>query len=285
MLHWHTSKESLLANAVSTAKLRKNLENYIELQPQLSGFCTVCDQPTIFRTDAGVHFGDHINLREGLVCQRCSLGNRNRLLLGTLSQLCGLTPDIRLALLEENSTFATIAKQRFEAIVTSEYLDHKFIPGTYHAFHNLSIRHESITELSYQDAELDALVHNDVLEHVFDFKKALSESARVLKKGGITLFTTPVFVYQSEHLLRGSINKNGEITHHLPPEYHGDTLRPEGVYTFHYFGPGIMDDLLEAGFSEAAIGVDYDAFTGFTSCNHPSENDGNMMPIVIYGKK
>jgi SAM-dependent methyltransferase len=205
--------------------------------------------------------------------------------LGTLSQLCGATPEIKLALLEENSTFATIAKQRFGAIVTSEYLDHRFTSGTYYAFHNQSIRHESITDLSYQDAELDVLVHNDVLEHVFDFRKALSESARVLKKGGTTLFTTPVFVYQTEHLLRGSMNENGDITNHLPPEYHGDTLRPEGVYTFHYFGPGIIDDLLEAGFSEAAIGVDYDAFIGFTSCNHPSESEGNMMPIVIYGRK
>lgn len=285
MLHWYTSKESLIADAVSTANYRKNLESHIESQPQLAGFCTICNQLTTFRTDVGVHFGDHVNLREGLVCHRCGLGNRNRLLLTSLSQLCGATPDIRLALLEENSTFAAIAKQRFAAVVTSEYLDHRFTSGTYHAFHNRSIRHESITELSYQDAELDALVHNDVLEHVFDFKKALSESARVLKKGGLTLFTTPVFVYQAEHLLRGSMDENGDITHYLPPEYHGDTLRPEGVYTFHYFGPGLIDDLLEAGFSEAAIGIDYDAFTGFTSCNHPSENEGNMMPIVIYGKK
>ncbi len=48
---------------------------------------------------------------------------------------------------------------------------------------------EDITNLSFKDESVDALVCISVIQHVYDYKKAISEICRVLKPGGIALIT------------------------------------------------------------------------------------------------
>ncbi|WP_189339655.1 class I SAM-dependent methyltransferase [Rhodanobacter denitrificans] len=184
-------------------------------------------------------------------------------------------------MLEELTEFAALARTHFPGMVCSEFLGNSLVSGQCYSHNGRQVRHESITDLSYKSGEFDAIVHNDVLEHVFDYRRALAETARVLRPGGVTLFTTPLFVYQAGNVLRGAPQKDGSIEHYLPPEYHGDPWRPEGVYTFHYFGCDLLTDIRDAGYSDAAIGVNYEPIAGFTSNNHPSETEGRMLPIVL----
>ena len=281
MLQWFRSSSEVREFAQASLVERERYENWIESTRHLHGYCNVCGCQTKFQVDLGVRFGERINLREGLVCPTCRLGNRNRLLLGTLCAMRGITSASKIALLEELTEFAAVAKARFPSLVCSEFLGDSHVSGQQYVHRGRKVRHESITGLSYEDGEFDALVHNDVLEHVFDFRRALEETARVLRPGGVTLFTTPVFIYQHGNVLRGAPKEDGTIEHYLPPEYHGDPWRPEGVYTFHYFGCDLLNEIRAAGFSDAAIGVNYEPIAGHTSNNHPSETEGRMLPIVL----
>lgn len=281
MLQWFRNSSEVRKFAEMSLDERNRYENWIESERQISGYCAVCGQGTRFLVDLGVHFGEHANLREGLVCQSCHLGNRSRLLFGTLCSLPGITPTSKIALLEELTELAALASVRFPNLVCSEYLGETQTPGQHYSHHGRRVRHESITRLSYGDEAFEAIVHSDVLEHVFDYRKALSETARVLRPGGITLFTTPVFIYQDGNVLRGAPKQDGSVEHYLPPEYHGDPWRPEGVYTFHYFSCELLADIRAVGFSDTAIGINYEPFAGYTSNNHPSESGGRMLPIVL----
>ncbi len=51
---------------------------------------------------------------------------------------------------------------------------------------------ENIESLSYADDTFDLLLHSETLEHVSNPGKAMDECRRVIKSGGLILFTTPV---------------------------------------------------------------------------------------------
>lgn len=281
MLQWFRSASEIRKFAAATLDERTRYEAWLESERHVNGYCAVCNKKTTFLVDLGVHFGERTNLREGMVCGSCHLGNRSRLLMSTLCAMNGISQSSKIALLEELTDFARLAQGHFPSLICSEYLGDSQVSGQYYSHHGQKLRHESITNLSYKDDEFDAIVHNDVLEHVFDYRRALAETARVLRPGGITLFTTPLFIYQIGNVLRGAPREDGSIEHYLPPEYHGDPWRPEGVYTFHYFGCDLLTDLSDAGFSDSAIGINYELAAGYVSNNHPSETGGRMLPIVL----
>lgn len=86
------------------------------------------------------------------------------------------------------------------------------------------IRREDVTRLTFPSASIDLLVSSEVLEHVEDLDAAFAETERVLRPGGVHLFTVPpkqVTARRAEHV-------DGELVHHLEPDYHGDPRNPEG---------------------------------------------------------
>lgn len=54
-------------------------------------------------------------------------------------------------------------------------------------------------------------------------------------------------------VVRASLRPDGSIEHHLPPEYHGDPLDPEGTLCFYHFGWDLLDGLGRIGFRDAAL--------------------------------
>jgi SAM-dependent methyltransferase len=100
------------------------------------------------------------------------------------------------------------------------------------------IRNESLEALTFPGACFDVVITADVLEHVSSLDSALSEIARVLKPGGVHLFTVPVDAEQ-------------ECTQEVPPsercEMHGDPLRPDGIPAVRYFGRDVSKDMSRSG--------------------------------------
>ncbi len=102
---------------------------------------------------------------------------------------------------------------------------------------------EDITRLTLPDESLDLIVSSDVLEHVPDFAAALSESRRVLRPGGVHIFTVPP---RASTRQRARI-VNGNVEHLLDPEYHLDPLSREGILAFWDFGPDLPVKFATAG--------------------------------------
>ncbi len=88
--------------------------------------------------------------------------------------------------------------------------------------------------MTFENDLFDIFVTQDVFEHVIHPDMAFREIARVLKPGGIHIFTVPL--YRELQVTRPRIvETNGEIQHILEPVYHGNPIDNQGsLVTFDY---------------------------------------------------
>jgi SAM-dependent methyltransferase len=281
LFRWFEREVEMLAYAEALHPVLAPIEAHIAARSTHSGFCTCCSAPAEFVVSSGVMLGHGPNLREGLLCAGCGLSNRNRLMFTALRELTTLNPDASVAILERLSPLFVRLQRELPDIRGSEFVSHDRTPGSESEIGGVIVRHESITGLSHASGSLDIVCHNDVLEHVHDTVTALRECRRVLRAGGVLLFTCPFLMYLKDNSTRATQQPDGSVVLHGPPEYHGDPVHPEGALTFHHFGWQLLRQCREAGFADAYCGVLYDPHLGFTSANHPDWRYGNMLPVVF----
>jgi SAM-dependent methyltransferase len=126
------------------------------------------------------------------------------------------------------------------------------------------LRHEDVTQLTFDDGQFDQVLSFDVLEHVPNAQNALKELSRILRRHGTLLLTAPFDVSARKNLQRASVSDLGEITHFQTAEYHGDPVNPsEGILCYWWFGWEILDQLREVGFSDAAVFFCWSAEAGY----------------------
>ena len=94
---------------------------------------------------------------------------------------------------------------------------------------------EDITALTFDDESFDPVVSSDVLEHVPLLDKAFNETARVLRPGGVHLFTVPP---RAKTKKRAEV-VDGKIHHIETPDYHRDPLSANGILAFWDVGPDL----------------------------------------------
>ena len=121
-------------------------------------------------------------------------------------------------------------------------------------------RNEDICRLTYDDGSFDLVLSSDTLEHVPDYRAALSETRRVLRPGGRHIFTVPIVASRATTNTRAEVDSDGEVVHLLAPLYHG---RGSGLYhyvpvgqdllTFTEFGADLVDRMREAGFAPEVL--------------------------------
>ncbi|HEU0151719.1 MAG TPA: class I SAM-dependent methyltransferase [Arenimonas sp.] len=280
MLCWFDEDAALLAALRHHRGAMDAADAWVQAQPRLSGYCSVCRAATAFVVDTGVRFGPDINLREGLQCPGCGLGNRNRLVYTAVCERA-FPESARGLMLEATTVLYDRLAQALPWLEGSEFFGPGHAPGTRHAVRGRSVVHQSITELGYRDGSLDLVVHNDVLEHVADTDRALSECRRVLRPGGACVFTMPFFPLRATTLVRGRHAADGSLVHLEPPEYHGDGLRSEGIYTYYHFGLDLLGRVAAAGFRTVEVGIDFDVFRGHTANNYRYGDEAWMPPVVL----
>jgi len=104
---------------------------------------------------------------------------------------------------------------------------------------------QDLQALTFDSEYFDAVITEDVLEHVRDANRALREIHRVLKFGGLHVFTVP-FNFDQQTIVR--VDTSGpEDELLMPPEYHGDPLRGN-ILAYRTFGLDMFDLLTETGF-------------------------------------
>jgi SAM-dependent methyltransferase len=214
------------------------------------GYCICCSQPRGFLSDpvAQGHPPEAApDWREGVICPGCSLNSRMRASIHLMLWALKPAQGSGMYLTEQYTPLFHWVKLRYPMVVGSEYLRDGTAKGQTNAG---GVRHEDLTALSFPDASLNSIVSFEVMEHIPNYRAAFAECARVLVPGGKLLLSAP-FYRGPKHLLRASLRPDGSIEHHLPPEYHGDPLDPQGCLCFHHFNWDIVDFLRQAGFRRA----------------------------------
>jgi SAM-dependent methyltransferase len=106
------------------------------------------------------------------------------------------------------------------------------------------VRNEDLTRLTFADDSFDLVLTSDVMEHVHDIHAAFAEIARVLRPGGIHVFSIPndwPFPDRSEPRVE---LRDGQEHHLKPPRYHVSGDGSPCIVTWDY-GADIVD-MLEA---------------------------------------
>jgi len=96
---------------------------------------------------------------------------------------------------------------------------------------------QNIEKLTFEDNLFDIVICSDVLEHVRDYERALSELVRVTRKGGVIAITVPAAPQRNQHFLyylRGPTPDKDVWAANTP--VHHDPLNPEGCRVYRHFG-------------------------------------------------
>ena len=132
-------------------------------------------------------------------------------------------------------------------LTTSEYFDDA-APGTMRD----AIRCEDVQRLSFADASFDLVTHTEVFEHVPDDAQGFRELHRVLRPGGLMVFTVPL--HDATATVERAALREGDLVHLLPPTYHSDRLRGAGrVLCYRDYGRDIVHRLIASGFVDAEL--------------------------------
>lgn len=114
------------------------------------------------------------------------------------------------------------------------------------------IQCQDVQSLTYPSASFDVCTSTEVFEHVPEDMAGYREIRRVLKPGGLFVFTVPFF--SGEKTVERARLTNGGIEYLAPPVYHGDAIRGSNqVLVYRDYGEDILDRLKAAGFSKSKI--------------------------------
>lgn len=103
-----------------------------------------------------------------------------------------------------------------------------------------------LTALEFENNTFDLVLTSDVMEHVLEPFVAFEEIARVLKPGGVHIFSIPTaWPLPDESVVRAQM-VDGSLEHLLPPRYHRAGDGSDSLVTIDY-GADVIDKL--SGFS------------------------------------
>jgi SAM-dependent methyltransferase len=117
-----------------------------------------------------------------------------------------------------------------------------------------AVTNQNLERLTFPDASFDVVLTSDVLEHVRLEDRAHREIRRVLRPGGVYIFTVPHFrdrpTIERVRIVDAADPSRDEDV--LPREYHGDANSEDGrALAYRSFGIDLDDELRRLGFDVA----------------------------------
>jgi SAM-dependent methyltransferase len=218
----------------------------------LPGYCNICGSPTIFRIDDP-------NFREHVVCGICHSRNRQRQIATLLLSYVTVPTrrasawlsikDVPRETVIWNAETTRALHERLavhlgENYIASEYIDPLLKSGDTRD----GILHVDMQATHFPDNSLDFILSSDVMEHVPDPQKALTETYRILRPGGCHIFTAPFYHHRFTNEIRVRVDDGVDATYLRRPWYHDDPLRAGGALVYTIFAPELLCQLEEIGF-------------------------------------
>jgi SAM-dependent methyltransferase len=124
-----------------------------------------------------------------------------------------------------------------------------------------NLTNQNLERLTFPDASFDIVITSDVMEHVRLDALAHAEIRRVLKPGGVYLFTVPHMRNVRETLQRVVVHdpdNPAKDEYVLEMEFHGDTNDPENAaLSYRVYGTDIDETLAGLGFNVDYIKQDF----------------------------
>ncbi|MDD3242506.1 MAG: glycoside hydrolase family 99-like domain-containing protein [Eubacteriales bacterium] len=203
--------------------------------------CAVCGAHEGFVLEMGA------TLKREAKCANCGAALRSSDLLGALSaSFCGsIKPigEVWEQLADRVIVNAAAAGAVHDALkALPHYHCFEYMDGVQPGQYENGVQCNDLQALTFPDAFCDILITEDVLEHVQNVNAALGEIKRVLKPGGLFLFTVP--------LQESQPTKARPADH---PYHHVDPLRPQGIPVLWDWGSDLPQILAEHGLQAAVL--------------------------------
>lgn len=155
-----------------------------------------------------------LDRREGHHCRNCGMSKRVRMLLWSIRRRCPPGPELRILHLNQTNALAP-ALQRLGSVTETVHRPDR-PPGS-----RIDGRiNQDMSRLTFEDDSFDLAVHSETLEHLLEYDRALDEVRRVLKPGGIQVYTIPLLFSRvtRQRMVRDA---SGRLVSRLPPSFHG----------------------------------------------------------------
>lgn len=198
------------------------------------GYCPCCERKTLF-----VAIGYW--LRDDYRCIRCRSILRQRALMKVLKER---VPDYNKVNIHESSPSGVLFnKFKGNENYTFSYYWKDRPLGT--VVEETGACNQNLENMTFEDEKFDVFITQDVLEHIYNPVAAFCEIGRVLKQGGIHIFTVPLYPFIKTRP-RIKIEAGGEIKEIIPAIYHGDPINSKGCLVTWDWGGDIAEYIYQA---------------------------------------
>lgn len=214
------------------------------------GFCLCCEKDVRF-----IQYGTW--LRDEYRCSNCDSIPRNRALIRGIQKF---VPDYQEKKIHESSPgnqSSDHLKAKCKNYSASQFFPNSSLGKIYNGF-----RCENLENLTFENNVFDLFVTADVFEHVMNPEKAFREIARVLKPGGLHIFTVPWYPGLITSRTRAKQKLDGNIEFVEKPVYHGNPISKDGSLVTVDWGLDFCDKVFEYSGMTTTIYLEYNKKLG-----------------------
>lgn len=203
-------------------------------------YCPVCAKKRIV-----------VRLRRNAVSVRCLTCRSTAITMSLVAILSQLVPDLSCKNVYELSSRGPLVeflKPKSRTLTCSEYF-----AGVAQGDYKNGVQCQDVQQLTYPDNSFDICTSTEVFEHVPNDLAGFAEVRRVLRPGGLFLFTVPIFPSPTT-IERARLNAKQEIEYIQPAEYHLDPIRGhKHVLVYRDYGKDITERIEQQGFHNVRL--------------------------------
>jgi SAM-dependent methyltransferase len=181
----------------------------------INGHCPAHEGPATFDVTS-------LWLRDGLICRECGTIPRSRAVSLVLDTVEPAWRERRIWELAPSGRASDRLCEQCPGYVGSHFWP-DLAPGA----ERWGYVCQNVEATTFDDGQFDIVVSQDVFEHVFDVRQGMREISRVLRAGGVHVFTVPRQRQLSASRPRAERTSWG-VTYLEPAEYHGSPIDDSG---------------------------------------------------------